>query len=244
MPLFTEPTFRFGGDKALFIEVGDEITPEVNRSIRHLLNAIDTADIPGVQALAPTYRSILVYYDPLTLQVEDLQQRLAELYANLQDADLGASKVVEIPTLYGGKYGLDIEFVATHNNLTEAEVIDIHTSSDYLVYMVGFNPGFPYLGGMSEKIATPRLPTPRVRMVPGSVGIAERQTGIYPLASPGGWRVIGRSPIKMFDPGREPPSLVEAGDMVHFTSIEEARYREIEKQVEAGTFKVTVRDAG
>ena len=105
MPLFTEPTFRFGGDKALFIEVGDEITPEVNRSIRHLLNAIDTAAIPGVQALAPTYRSILVYYDPLTLRVEDLQQRLADLYGNLEDADLGASKVVEIPTLYGGEYG-------------------------------------------------------------------------------------------------------------------------------------------
>ena len=186
MPLFTEPTFRFGGDKALFIEVGDEITPEVNRSIRHLLNAIDSADIPGVQALAPTYRSILVYYDPLTLQVEDLQQRLAELYGNLEDADLGASKVVEIPTLYGGEYGPDIEFVATHTNLSEAEVIKVHTSADYLVYMVGFNPGFPYLGGMSEKIATPRLPTPRVRMVPGSVGIAERQTGIYPLASPRG----------------------------------------------------------
>ena len=178
------------------------------------------------------------------MQVEDLQKRLAELYGNLEDADLGASKVVEIPTLYGGEYGPDIEFVATHTNLTEAEVIEVHTSADYLVYMVGFNPGFPYLGGMSEKIATPRLPTPRVRMVPGSVGIAERQTGIYPLASPGGWRVIGRSPIKMFDPGREPPSLVEAGDLVRFTSIEEARYREIEKQVEAGTFKVTVRDAG
>ena len=167
MPLFTEPIFRYGGDKSLFVEVGDEITPEVNRSIRHLLNAIDTADIPGVQALAPTYRSILVYYDPLTLQVEDLQQRLAEIYGNLGDADLGASKVVEIPTLYGGDYGPDIEFVATHTNLTEAEVIEVHTSADYLVYMVGFNPGFPYLGGMSEKIATPRLPTPRVRMVPG-----------------------------------------------------------------------------
>ena len=224
MPLFAEPTFSYGGDKALFVEVGNEITPEVNKGIRNLLSAIDNSDIPGVEALAPTYRSILVYYDPLTLRVEDLKQQLAELYGNLQDADLGASKVVEIPTLYGGEYGPDIAFVATHNNLTEAEVVEVHTNSDYLVYMVGFNPGFPYLGGMSEKIATPRLPTPRVRMVPGSVGIAERQTGIYPLASPGGWWVIGRSPIKMFDPGREPPSLVEAGDLVRFTSVEEAEY--------------------
>ena len=132
------------------------------RSLRRSTGAYGTCstpsivpEIPGVQALAPTYRSILVYYDPLTLQVEDLQQRLADLYGNLEDSDLGASKVVEIPTLYGGEYGPDIEFVATYSNLTEAEVIEVHTSSDYLVYMVGFNPGFPYLGGMSEKIATP-----------------------------------------------------------------------------------------
>ena len=143
-----------------------------------------------------------------------------------------------------GEYGPDIDFVASHNGISEAEVVEVHTGSDYLVYMVGFNPGFPYLGGMSERIATPRLPTPRVRMVPGSVGIAERQTGIYPLASPGGWRVIGRSPIRMFDPGREPPSLVMAGDLVRFTSIDEARYREIEGEVEAGTYKVTTREAG
>ena len=244
MPLFTEPTFRYGGDRAVFVEVGDEISPEVNRSIRHLLNAIDSANIPGVQALAPTYRSILVYYDPLTVGVDDLQQRISDLYADLQDADLGAYRVVEIPTLYGGEYGPDIDFVASHNGLTEDEVIEIHTGSNYLVYMVGFNPGFPYLGGMSEKIATPRLPTPRVRMVPGSVGIAERQTGIYPLASPGGWRVIGRSPIRMFDSGREPPSLVQAGDLVRFTSIDEARYREIEAEVESRKFKVTIRDVG
>ncbi len=244
MPLFTEPTFRYGGDRAVFVEVGDEISPEVNRSIRHLLNAIDSANIPGLQALAPTYRSILVYYDPLTAGVDDLQQRISDLYADLQDADLGAYRVVEIPTLYGGEYGPDIDFVASHNGLTEDEVIEIHTGSDYLVYMVGFNPGFPYLGGMSEKIATPRLPTPRVRMVPGSVGIAERQTGIYPLASPGGWRVIGRSPIRMFDSGREPPSLVQAGDLVRFTSIDEARYREIEAEVESRKFKVTIRDVG
>lgn len=244
MPLYSEPNFRYGGDRSLFVEVGDEITPEVNRGIRNLLSAIDEADLAGVQAMAPTYRSILVYYNPLAVGTEALKERIAELYSNLEDAELGGAKVVEIPTLYGGEYGPDIDFVASHNGLSEEEVVEVHTGSDYLVYMVGFNPGFPYLGGMSERIATPRLPTPRVRMVPGSVGIAERQTGIYPLASPGGWRVIGRSPIRMFDPDREPPSLVEAGDLVRFTSVDEARYKEIEAEVEAGTFKVMTRDAG
>ena len=244
MPLYSEPNFRHGGDRALFVEVGDEITPEVNRGIRNLLSAIDEANLAGVQAMAPTYRSILVYYNPLAVGTEVLREQIAKLYGNLEDAELGGAKVVEIPTLYGGEYGPDIDFVASHNGLSEEEVVEVHTGSDYLVYMVGFNPGFPYLGGMSERIATPRLPTPRVRMVPGSVGIAERQTGIYPLASPGGWRVIGRSPIRMFDPGREPPSLVEAGDLVRFTSVDEAMYKEIEAEVEAGTFKVTTRDAG
>ena len=244
MPLFNELSFRNGGDRSLFVEVGDEITPEVNQGIRNLLSAIDKADLAGVKALAPTYRSILVYYDPLSVAPDTLKEQIAGLYGNLEDAELGGAKIVEIPTLYGGEYGPDIDFVASHNGINEAEVVEVHTGSDYLVYMVGFNPGFPYLGGMSEKIATPRLPTPRVRMVPGSVGIAERQTGIYPLASPGGWRVIGRSPIRMFDPGREPPSLVMAGDLVRFTSIDEARYREIEGEVEAGTYKVTTREAG
>lgn len=244
MPLFSDLNFQYGGDRSLFVEVGDEITPEVNRGIRNLLSAIDGAEIAGIQALAPTYRSILVYYDPLTVGTEALKEQISGLYGSLQDAEVGGAKIVEIPTLYGGEFGPDIDFVASHNGISEAEVVEVHTGSDYLVYMVGFNPGFPYLGGMSEKIATPRLPTPRVRMVPGSVGIAERQTGIYPLASPGGWRVIGRSPVKMFDPGREPPSLVQAGDLVRFTSIEEARYREIEREVEAGTYRVAIREAG
>lgn len=244
MPLFSELDFRYGGDRSLYVEVGDEITPEVNRGIRNLLSAIDKAEIAGVQALAPTYRSILVYYDPLTVAPDTLKEQISGLYGSLEDAEVGGAKIVEIPTLYGGEFGPDIDFVASHNGISEAEVVEVHTGSDYLVYMVGFNPGFPYLGGMSEKIATPRLPTPRVRMAPGSVGIAERQTGIYPLASPGGWRVIGRSPIRMFDPGREPPSLVQAGDLVRFTSVEEAAYREMEREVEGGTYKVTIREAG
>ena len=138
MPLFNELNFRYGGDRSLFVEVGDEITPEVNQGIRNLLSAIDKADIAGVKALAPTYRSILVYYDPLTVGTETLKKQISGLYGDLEEAEVGGAKIVEIPTLYGGEFGPDIDFVASHNGISEAEVVEVHTGSDYLVYMVGF----------------------------------------------------------------------------------------------------------
>ena len=241
--MYQQPRFRLGGDRALYIEVGDAISPEVNRRVKGLLDAIDKAAIEGVEALAPTYRSILVYYDPLKIPLEELKQRLSDLGRALPDASSSEASIFEIPTLYGGEFGPDLDFVASHTGLSPEEVIRIHAGTDYLVYMVGFNPGFPYLGGMSEKIAAPRLETPRVKIPAGSVGIAETQTGIYPLESPGGWRLIGRSPLKMFDPSRDPPALVEAGDLVRFVSIDEARYQEIQGEVEAGRYRVTIHRA-
>ena len=223
--------------------MGDAISPEVNRRVKGLLDAIDKAVIEGVEALSPTYRSILVYYDPLKIPLEELKQRLSDLGRALPDASSSEASIFEIPTLYGGEFGPDLDFVASHTGLSPEEVIRIHAGTDYLVYMVGFNPGFPYLGGMSEKIAAPRLETPRVKIPAGSVGIAEAQTGIYPLESPGGWRLIGRSPLKMFDPSRDPPALVEAGDLVRFVSINEARYQEIQGEVEAGRYRVTIHRA-
>lgn len=241
--MYQQPRFRLGGDRALYIEVGDAISPEVNRRVKGLLDAIDEAAIEGVEALSPTYRSILVYYDPLKIPLEELKQRLSDLGRALPDASSSEASIFEIPTLYGGEFGPDLDFVASHTGLSPEEVIRIHAGTDYLVYMVGFNPGFPYLGGMSEKIAAPRLETPRVKIPAGSVGIAETQTGIYPLESPGGWRLIGRSPLKMFDPSRDPPALVEAGDLVRFVSIDEARYQEIQGEVEAGRYRVTIHRA-
>ncbi|MEE9247139.1 MAG: 5-oxoprolinase subunit PxpB, partial [Dehalococcoidia bacterium] len=238
--VYQQPRFRLGGDRALYIEVGDVISPQVNRRVKGLLDAIDEAAIEGVQALAPTYRSILVYYDPLKIPLEELKQRLSDLGRALPDASSSEARIFEIPTLYGGEFGPDLDFVASHTGLSPEEVIRIHAGTDYLVYMVGFNPGFPYLGGMPENIATPRLETPRVKIPAGSVGIAEAQTGIYPLESPGGWRLIGRSPLKMFDPSRDPPALVEAGDLVRFVSIDEARYQDIQGEVEAGRYQVTI----
>ena len=241
--MYQQPRFRLGGDRALYIEVGDVISPQVNRRVKGLLDAIDEAAIEGVEALAPTYRSILVYYDPLKIPLEELKRRLSDLGRALPDASSSEAKIFEIPTLYGGEFGPDLDFVASHTGLSSEEVIRIHAGTDYLVYMVGFNPGFPYLGGMPDNIATPRLETPRVKIPAGSVGIAEAQTGIYPLESPGGWRLIGRSPLKMFDPSRDPPALVEAGDLVRFVSIDEAQYQEIQGEVEVGRYQVTVHRA-
>ena len=232
------------GDAALTIELGDAISPETNRRVRNLFLSIEDQRIPGVVDLVPTYRSILVYYDPLRLPLADLEQRLRDLEEHLGETTPNAPKVVELPTLYGGEYGTDLEHVAKHNGLTPGEVIKVHCGTDYLVYMMGFTPGFPYLGGMSDRIATTRLRTPRTAIPAGSVGIAENQTGVYPIESPGGWQLIGRTPVQLFDAQRDPPVVVEAGDYVRFVPVTEDQYLDIQRLVQAGDYKVTMHQGG
>lgn len=239
MAVYQKPRFLLGGDKTLYVELGDEISPEINQKVRAVSNAIDKAHIHGLIDLLPTYRSIQVYYDPLKIPLNKLKEQLTTLSQEASEETKRIGKVVEIPVAYGGEFGPDLGFVASHNNLTADAVIEIHCSIDYLVHMLGFNTGFPYLGGLPEKIATPRLNTPRVRVPAGSVGIAESQTGIYPLESPGGWQLIGRSPIRLFDPIRESPVLTEPGDYIRFVPIDESKYREIEKRVASGSYQVT-----
>jgi KipI family sensor histidine kinase inhibitor len=156
----------------------------------------------------------------------------------MQDVKLPPAEVIHIPTLYGGAYGVDLEDVANHNGLTPEQVINIHSGTDYLVYMLGFTPGFSYLGGMSEKIATPRLESPREEISAGSVGIAGKQTGIYPISSPGGWRLIGRTPVQLFNPDRNPAVLLKAGQYVRFEAIDEKEYKAICEQIEKGAYSV------
>jgi KipI family sensor histidine kinase inhibitor len=162
----------------------------------------------------------------------------------LGDGALVAPRLVEIPTLYGGEFGPDLGDVAEHNGISDAEVIKIHSGADYLVYMMGFLPGFPYLGGMSERIATPRLKTPRSAIPAGSVAIAERQTGIYPVESPGGWRIIGRTPISLFDPSREPPVEIEPGDYLRFVQVDESEYADVQSRIWSGTYTLVTRQRG
>ena len=240
-PVYDRPKFLPAGDRAVTVELADAISPEINTKIRELCVVLDRERVPGIVDLVPTYRSLMVCYDPVQIGLSELQDRILNL-SEVKHVILPPPRVLQIPVRYGGEHGPDMEFVARHTGLSPDEVATIHSSTDYLVYMMGFNTGFPYLGGMSAKIAAPRLETPRTRIPPGAVGIAQQQTGIYPVESPGGWRIIGRSPVRLFDPTREPPVAVEAGDFMRFVPIDEQRYREIEEHVQSGTYRLVVTD--
>jgi len=238
------PRFLPLGDRALCVELGDSISEATNRRVHSLSREIGRLGARGVLDVVPTYRSLVVYYDPLSISHADLVSRIGELDGTLEEGEAVAPRLVEIPTLYGGEYGPDIGDVAGHNGISEADVIEIHSGTDYPVYMMGFLPGFPYLGGMSERIATPRLKTPRSTIPAGSVAIADRQTGIYPVESPGGWRLIGRTPISLFDPTREPPVAIEPGDYLRFVQVDQSEYGAIQSSVRAGTYTPVTRQRG
>ena len=231
------------GDAAVLVEFGDSIDPAVNDRVYSFAESVTAADIEGVVELVPTYRSLLVQYDLHKVPYEDVAARLEE-FAKVAESPADTAPrgnvVVHIPMVYGGEFGPDLEAVADHNSLSSQEVIDIHSGTGYRVFMLGFAPGFPYLGGMDERIACPRLQTPRIRVAAGSVGIAESQTGVYPNASPGGWRIIGRTPVKLFDPGAEPPAAILPGSRVVFMPVSEAKYRTIAAEVEAGDYEIEI----
>ncbi len=232
--------YRLSGDSAVTVEFGSVICPEIHQKIRAFQLALEQAGIEGITETVPAYCSLLVCYRPEKIRFAELKQRLEEVLAAADSLPLPPPLAVEIPVLYGGEMGPDLGYVAESHGLTEEEVIQIHSSQDYLIYMLGFVAGFPYLGGMDQRIATPRLETPRLRIEGGSVGIAGEQTGIYPVASPGGWRLIGRTPVKLYDAARRQPVLLEAGQYIRFRPVSEAEYREIEKQVECGAYSCAV----
>ena len=226
------------GDQALVVEFGDAIDSDINRRVHDLAYAIEAAGVRGVYDLVPTYRSLLVYYNPMRTSWPELEDSLRSMLAGTGDRVTSTPRVVLLPTLYGGEHGPDLEFVAVNAGLTIDEVVKLHSGTDYLVYMMGFSPGFPYLGGLAERLATPRLESPRLEIPAGSVGIAESQTGVYPVASPGGWRLIGRTPLRLFDETAEQPALLRAGDYIRFVPLEtESRYLEILGEVESGEFE-------
>ena len=241
--MYDAPKILPAGDQALVVEFGDTIEPESNRLVRELASAIEALDLPGVLETVPTYRSLLVSYDPLVTASDELQQAIREIGigGDEGEAEAGAARarVVQIPTLYGGEYGPDTEFVSQNAGMTPREMIAVHSGVDYLVYMMGFSPGFPYLGGLDERLATPRLESPRAEVPAGSVGIAEGQTGVYPVASPGGWRIIGRTPVRLFDPSLDRPTAISAGDYVRFVALEgDEQYQDIQRRVLEGSYQI------
>lgn len=235
--IYERPRFLPGGDRALFIELGDTIDPELNRRVRRLHLAIQEATPPGLVETVPAYRSLLVCYEPRDVSPQQLRATLELLVDKTEADEFPAAKVTEVPAVYGGEYGPDLEFVAEHNGLSPEDVVRLHAGKAYLIYVLGFTPGFAYLGGLSPRIATPRLATPRARIPAGSVGIAGNQTGIYPVESPGGWRLIGRTPVELFHPEKEPPSLLQMGDYVEFVPITAQEFSRIREEVAQGTYR-------
>ncbi|RKL61908.1 allophanate hydrolase [Thermoanaerobacteraceae bacterium SP2] len=235
--MYEKPRILLCGDKAIVIEYGNEISEECNKQIISLHRFLVKEKINGIVSLIPTYRSLLIKFEPTQISFQQLEDILSRFNPKEIEKDFNSS-IIEIPVAYGEEFGPDLQYVAEFHSLTNEEVIQIHTEPLYRIYMLGFIIGFAYLGNMSEKIATPRLDKPRTIIPAGSVGIAGAQTGIYPLDSPGGWRLIGKTPVRLYDPQRERPILFQAGDYVRFKPISRKEFFEIEEEVRKGTFQV------
>jgi KipI family sensor histidine kinase inhibitor len=221
--------FQRASDQSLLIYFGQQITLGAHERVRKLLRLLESQPIAGIRNLHPAYCSVLVKFDPLKWRHEQLEEILKQYLGRLQDVTLPAPRQVEIPVCYGGEYGPDLTDVSETHGMTSAQVIELHSSTTYVVYFLGFVPGFAYLGELPEALVTPRLATPRRRVPPGSVAIAGRQTGVYPVATPGGWRLLGRTPISMFRPDQNGFSLLSIGDRVRFTPISQEQFAALER---------------
>jgi KipI family sensor histidine kinase inhibitor len=226
--LFPHLRFRLSGETALLVECGDGIDIAVNEKALTLTSLLRENPPTGVRAVVPAYRSFAVLYDPLLTEPEILKQKINLLENEQKDTVRLESNIVSIPVCYGGACGPDMESVSSHTGLTSEEIIAIHASGEYPIYMIGFTPGFCYLGGLDKRLQTPRRETPRIRIPAGSVGIAEMQTGMYPVESPGGWQIIGRTPLRLFAPERGNPFLYKAGDRIRFNPITIKEFEEME----------------
>jgi inhibitor of KinA len=230
------------GDSAVVIRIGDSIDLETNRKVKRLGSILEKHQFPGMIEYIPAFTTLTVFYDPFLLYQQYMEspwekshdrnqsvfgyvcEILEQIIQTADETEDSKVSIVEIPVCYGGDCGPDLTDVASHNGLTPDQVIDIHSSAEYIVYMIGFAPGFPYIGGMSERIATPRRKSPRLTIPAGSVGIAGMQTGVYPIETPGGWQLIGRTPMALFRPKENPPSLLQAGDIVRFKPMSMEEY--------------------
>jgi inhibitor of KinA len=227
MPRAVSAEFRRASDQSLLIYFGHQVSVTAHEHVRKLLRLIEAEPITGVRNLHPAYCSILLTFDPVKIQHEKLEHTLQQCLGRLEDLPLPPAREMEIPVCYGGEYGPDLNEVGALHGITAERVIELHTSATYVVYFLGFVPGFAYLGELPEALITPRLATPRRSVPAGSVGIAGNQTGVYPFSTPGGWRLLGRTPLSMFRLDRKELSLVSIGDRVHFVPISRERFAEL-----------------
>ncbi len=226
------------GECAVTVEFSREMDPHAGAAAVMLAGELRRKGTAGICEIIPTYRSVTVCFDPLVISYKDVKKWISRC-ARRHTAAVGKTiRRFYIPVCYGGQYGMDLDYIAQRAGLDPREVVRRHISREYPINMIGFLPGFPYLSGMDPTIAAPRLENPREKIPAGSVGIGGEQTGVYPVASPGGWRLIGRTPVRLYDPTRTPPVLYEAGDRIRFYPVSEQEYSKIEAAVTAGTYAV------
>jgi len=227
------PQLRACGDRMVMVEFAPMIAPEINDAVHSLAAAVENARIPGIIEWTPSYHSLGIHYNPLQIEYSDIVRRVGELVSSDQPGLRRVARRVKVPVVYGGDSGPDLEWVAIAHGLSVQAVVALHSEAVYRVCLIGFTPGFPYLGGLPETLATPRQATPRAAVPAGSVAIGGQQCGIYPVNSPGGWRIIGRTPLRLFDVQQVEPCLLAPGDEVVFRSIRKHEFAEIASQAGA-----------
>lgn len=229
------------GDSAIVIQLDNKINIDTHRKIIRLIKTIECKPFTGLVEMVPSYNSLTLFYNPIVIKQKYdkpnstifsiVRGLLMNYISSLSNkCNLEDKNIIEIPVVYGGEFGKDLEFVASYNNISEDDVVKIHSQVNYLVYLIGFTPGFPFLGGMKKEIVTPRKSVPAPNIPGGSIGIAGDQTGIYPLETPGGWQIIGRTPLNLFLPEKNPPTLLNIGDYVRFVPITKSEFNHIRRK--------------
>jgi KipI family sensor histidine kinase inhibitor len=234
--IYAEPRLLPAGDLAVSVELGDEISREASARVLTLERLVAEAHIPGIVETMPSFRALLVQYDPLVLPWAVLEARLRALLPQLASASPPPGRRVELPCAYGGAHGPDLEEVARRLGLRPEEVVSLHAEAEHYVYFIGFTPGLPYMAGQPARLTIPRLDRPRVKTPPGSVSIGGTQTAIYPVESPGGFWLLGRTPLRLYDPGAPDPILLRPGDRVRFRPIDADEFQAIAGAVATGAY--------